>query len=337
MADLKTHFMGLQLKNPIIVGSCNLVNDSENLKKMEDAGASAIVYKSLFEEQIQMERFQLQEGLDMYDERNAEMSKIFPTLQHAGPEEHLMKLRKAVETVDIPIIASLNAVYEISWVEYAQLLAQTGVAALELNFYSTPNSFSKTARSIEDARLSVYNEVRKAVKIPVSVKLSPFYTNTLNFIHQLDAAGAEGFVLFNRLFQPDINIEEQKHTVPWYLSEAGDYRLSLRYAGMLHGNIKGSVCANTGIHNGDDVVKLILSGADCVQVVSTLYRNKVSHISTMLRDIEGWMDRNDYKSIGEFKGKLSAKSLNDPFVYERAQYVDAILHSAEIMKRSNLR
>ncbi len=337
MADLKTHFMGLSLKNPIIVGSCNLVNDPDNLKKIEDAGGSAIVYKSLFEEQIQMERFQLQEGLDMYDERNAEMAKIFPTLQHAGPEEHLMKLRKAVEAVNIPIIASLNAVYEISWVEYAQVLAQTGVAALELNFYSTPNNFDKSAKSIEEARLSVYKEVRKAVNIPVSIKLSPFYTNTLNIVRQLDAAGAEGFVLFNRLFQPDINIDEQKHTVPWYLSEAGDYRLPLRYAGILYGNIQGSLCANTGIHNGDDAVKLLLSGADCVQVVSTLYRNKVSHISTMLRDIETWMDKNGYKSIEDFKGKLSAKLLNDPFVYERAQYVDAILHSADIMKRSNLR
>ncbi len=337
MSDLKTTYLGLQLKNPIIVGSSNLVNDTDNLKKMQDAGAAAIVYKSLFEEQIQLERFEFEESLDMYNERNAEMVKIFPNIKHAGPEEHLLKMRKATESVEIPVIASLNALYEVSWEDYARQLAQTGVAALELNFYSTPTNFDKSAKSIEDSILEVVKSVKKAVDIPVSVKLSPFFTNVLSFIASLETAGTDGYVLFNRLFQPEININLEKHSVPWYMSESGDYRLPLRFAGLLHNNVKGSVCATTGIHQGEDVIKLLLAGADAVQVVTALYRYRISHLASMLADIEKWMEEKGYKSVADFRGKLSASVLNDPFVYKRSQYADAILHSHEIMKHTVLR
>ena len=195
MADLKTNYLGLELKNPVIVGACNLVSDLETVRHIEEAGAAAIVYKSLFEEQIQLERMQHEEGLEEYNERHAEMVSLFPKIQHAGPEEHLMNLKKVVETVKIPVIASLNCVYDVTWTEYAKKLEETGVAALELNMYSNPRSAERTDKEIVDQRIAIIGKVKKSVNIPVSVKLSPFYTNILGIIDQADKAGADGFVL----------------------------------------------------------------------------------------------------------------------------------------------
>ena len=333
MANLKSEYLGISLKNPVIVGASNLVTDLDTLKKMEDAGAAAIVYKSLFEEQIQLENLQLSEEMDEYKERNAEMISLFPEVEHAGPEEHLMNLRKAKESVGIPLIASLNAVYDVTWVEYAKLIEGTGVDAIELNFYATPKDFSKEGTSIVNEQLKVIKEVKKNVSIPLSVKLSSFYTNILKVIKMMDEAGANGFVIFNRLFQPDINIENETHHFPYNLSNVEDNRLPLRFAGLLHGNINASICCNGGIFDGADVIKMLLVGADCVQVVSTLYKNKIGHLEKILSDVQDWMKRKDYGSIEDFKGKLSKKNIKDPFTYKRAQYVDILMNSEEIFKK----
>ncbi len=338
MADLKTTYLGLELKNPLIVGASNLVMDLEIVKKIEEAGAGAIVYKSLFEEQIQLESLQLHEDMQEYAERHAEMVSLFPNIEHAGPAEHLTNLKKLKDSVSIPVIASLNCIYNESWEEYAQMLEKAGADALELNFYAVPDKNATDGKSIEAQQLEFLKTVKAAVKIPVSVKMSYFYSNILNVVQQFDEAGADGFVMFNRLFQPDIDVKEQRHFSPLHLSNSEeDFKLPLRYAGLLHGTVKGSICSNTGFYHAEQLIKAILAGADAVQVVSTIYKNNISHLFTILNDLNNWMEVNQYADIASFKGKLSRKQLNDPMVYRRAQYVDILLKSEEIFKRYPLR
>ena len=333
MVDLKTSYLGLELKNPVILGASNLVTKIDNLKRAEDAGASAVVYKSLFEEQIQLEAAQLDDQLEEYNERNAEMVKLFPTIEHAGPEEHLVHLRNVKEKLNIPVIASLNAIYTESWIDYAQQLEQTGVDALEFNFFYIPRDTQTDGRDVNNQQLEIIKAVKPKVKLPISVKMSPFYANPLNIVSQMDKLGVNGFVLFNRLFQPDIDIEKQQHFSPFNLSSPEDYKLSLRFTGLLYGTMAGSICSNTGIFSGADVVKMILAGADCVQVVSTVYKNKIEHIATILKDLQLWMESKNYSKLSDFRGKLSNKNCNDPFVYKRAQYIDLLLKSDQIFRK----
>ncbi len=331
MNKLKTMYMGIELKNPIIIGASEMATDLDKLKKAEELGAAAVVYKSLFEEQIQLERFQLDERLTEFNDINAEMVSIHPNIKHAGPDEHLMNIRNAKESLSIPLIASLNAVNNYTWIKYARLLSETGVDGIELNFYQIPSDFGKVAKDIEDEQINILKEIRQNISIPICVKLSPDYSNILNFIKKSDKAGADAFVLFNSFFQPDIDVYSEKHIKTSHLSNEGDYKKSLRYAGLLFNNIKADICSSHGIFNGADVIKLLLSGASCVQVVSTLYKNGLTQISTIINELEEWMDSKNYKSIDEFRGKLSKNNLSsDPFVYKRAQYVELLLNSEEL-------
>jgi dihydroorotate dehydrogenase (fumarate) len=332
MINLATNYMGIELKNPIIAGASSMSSDLAMLKKLEQAGAAAIVYKTLFEEQINLESAQFDDQIEAMGGLHAEMTSLYPKLQHAGPEAHLVNLRKAKETLGIPVIASLNCLYDNTWIEYARLIEKTGVDGIELNFYFVPGDFEADGRSIEDIHIDLVKTIKSKITIPVSVKLSSFYSNPLNFISRLDKAGVSAVVIFNRMFEPEINVQEIKHTAPFYLSHEGDYRLALRYAGLLYGNLKANVCGNTGIYQGNDVIKMLLAGADCVQVVSTLYKNKPEHIATMLNDIEAWMESKKYSTISDFKGKLSKKELKDPFVYKRGQYIDLLLGSDQLIK-----
>jgi dihydroorotate dehydrogenase (fumarate) len=332
MINLATNYMGIALKNPIIAGASSMSTDLAMLKKLEQAGAAAIVYKTLFEEQINLESAQFDDQIEAMAGLHAEMTSLYPKLQHAGPEAHLVNLRKAKETLGIPVIASLNCLYDNTWIEYVRLIEKTGVDGIELNFYFVPGDFEADGRSIEDIHLDLVKTIKSKITIPVSVKLSSFYSNPLNFISRLDKAGVNAVVIFNRMFEPEINVQDMKHTAPFYLSHEGDYRLTLRYAGLLYGNLKADVCANTGIYQGNDVIKMLLAGADCVQVVSTLYKNKPEHIATMLSDMEAWMESKKFTSIADFKGKLSKKELKDPFVYKRGQYIDLLLSSDSLIK-----
>ncbi|HEX3009218.1 MAG TPA: dihydroorotate dehydrogenase-like protein [Bacteroidales bacterium] len=333
MADLTTTYMGLTLKNPVIAGATNLVSNPDNLKRMEDAGAAAIVYKSLFEEQIQLERLELEDDLTEYEERHAEMIRIFPELEHAGPTEHLINLRKAKESVSIPVIASLNCIYESTWQEYAQLIEETGVDGLELNFYAVPKDFNTTGESIINQQLEILRVVRNSLRIPVSVKLSPFYANPLAVIQQMDEAGAGAFVLFNRYLQPDIDITTETHINYFNASSQDENRMPLRFAGLLYGNINGTICASSGIHSPEDVIKMILAGADAIQVVSVLYKNKIEYLKVLTDGLDEWMSKKGYYSLADFKGKLSAKSTSNPYIYKRAQYIDILLKSSEVFKK----
>jgi len=334
MASLETAYMGVALKNPIIVGACSMTSNMSSIKKIEEQGAAALVFPSLFEEQIQLERMKLEEDLQTGGYRHAEMITIFPELEHAGPREHLVWVRKAKESVSIPVFASLNCVNRETWADYAVQLVETGVDGLELNFFATPSDFVRSASDIEDEQIDILREIKSKVNVPVSVKLSINYTNPLHFIKKLDESGVNGFVLFNRFFQPDIDIEEEENTFPFNFSNEVDNRLPLRYAGLLYGNIKADVCSSTGIIMAQDIIKMLLAGAACVQVVTSLYRHKVTHLKTMIEALNRWMDEKGYTDIGSFRGTLSQKNSTDPWRYTRAQYVKLLLHPEQFLKNT---
>ena len=332
--DLKTNYMGVELKNPVIVGASNLVTDLKALRKIEEVGASAVVYKTLFEEQIHLENLQNYHAEEDYATRHAEMTDSpFPTAEEAGPEAFLARLKEASEVLNIPLFASLNCVYDETWEEFAKKIEDTGVAGLELNFYAIPRNFEIDGRSIITEQLDLLEKVKKAVKIPVAVKLSPYYSNPLHVIAEMDKIGVDAFVLFNRLFQPEIDIDLEEHYFPYNLSTQNDNRIALRFAGLLYGEINAQVCTNTGVFTGEDVISMVLAGADAVQIVSTIYKNGIGQISIILNEIETWMKKKNYKNLDEFRGKLSRKTMQDPFTYKRAQYVDILMKSEEIFKK----
>jgi dihydroorotate dehydrogenase (fumarate) len=336
MADLTISYMGLTLKNPVVVGASQMTSNLPLMQKIEDAGAGAIVCKSLFEEQVRLKDLKLQKELHENENLYAEMTTIFPQFKHTGPKEHLYWLKKTKETLSIPVIASLNAVHEDTWLEYAKQIEGTGVDGLELNLYATPGIHQEHGETIEKNQIGLIKRIKNAITIPISVKLSPFYTNTARFIRQLDAAGVDGFVLFNRFFQSDIDIHKEESTFPFTYSRKEDNRISLRYAGLLHGTVRGTLCCNTGIMDSEDVIKMILAGADAVQVVSTLYKNGISHVSSIINGIAAWMKEKKYGSIDDFKGKMSRKNLEDKdgWIYQRTQYVKILMQSGEkLMKQ----
>ena len=335
MNNLKTNYMGIELDSPVILGASNMATNLDTLKRAEEQGAAAIVFKSLFEEQIQLERLQLDEKLTEFNDIYAEMITTHPAIEYAGFDEHLLNIRKAKEGLSIPVIASLNAVNEDTWIEYAKLICETGVDGIELNFYQTPSDFNKESKDIENEQINIAKKIKQNISIPVSIKLSSDYSNILNFIKRLDLVGIDALVLFNSFFQPDIDIIKEKHTKSFNYSNKGDYKKSLRYSGLLFDNIKADICGSHGIFTGADVIKLILSGSSCVQVVSTVYKNGLSQIDTIKKELKDWMEIKNYKSIDEFKGKLSSNRLSaDSLVYKRAQYVDLLLYSENIFENS---
>ena len=333
MAELKTTYLGLNIDNPIIAGASALTSNMQTIRRIAEAGAGALVIASLFEEQVQFSQYQLEEDLQRNDNLYAEMTSMFPNVVQAGPQEHIMWVKRAKEAVDIPVIASLNAVNRETWVEYAQVLEGTGVDGLELNFYSLPLDFNINAQDVEDELLRTFQDVRSAVKLPLSLKLSSYYTSPLQFIKRLDDAGADGFVLFNRLFHPKINIEKESNDLSFNLSSPNDHRLALRFTGLLHGEISSDICANTGIHNAGHVIEMIMAGASAVQVVSTLFRNKIEYLQTMKEELATWMDDKGYNEVDAFKGKMSKKNNPDPWAYTRAKYVKVLRSPGQYMMK----
>lgn len=321
MANLEVEYMGIKLKNPLIVGASELTADMETISKIEKAGAGAMVIKSLFEEQVQLERFKLEEETKRYDELQMEMIDVFPDVEHGGPSNHLMWVRKAVEATEIPVIASLNATSEDVWVDYAKKLRETGVDGLELNLYSNPESFEKDGSEIEMEQIKAVEKVIDSVDIPVSVKLSLSYTNPLNFIYKLDSAGVEGFVLFNRFFQPDIDVLGEKMIFANTYSNRGDYRPALRYSGLASERIAGDICASGGIYSGMDALKTIMAGASVFQTVSALYKNGLGYVKTIIDEMQKYMANKEVSSLEEMRGAMAKENLSDPFAYTRTQYI----------------
>lgn len=337
MVNLKTTYMGIPLRNPLIVGASPLTASLDSIKQIEAMGAGALVTRSLFEEAIQLERFEFDESLQREEGRSAEMITVFPRQEHGGPKEHLMWVKKAKKAVKIPVIASLNAVNRDTWIDYAKQLEDTGVDGLECNLFAVPKDIKQDGATLELKQIELIEELMSILTIPMSVKLSFFYTNPLNVIHRMDEAGVSAFVLFNRLFEPDIDAEQETRTFPSNLSHQTDYRLPLRYAGLLEGTLQADICSSTGIFTGADIVKMILAGATTVQVVSTLLRNKVSHIQTLLKDLETWMDAHDYSALSAFRGKLSRQKSTDPWTYMRAQYVKQLMTPEGFLSKPSIR
>ncbi len=317
--------MGVALSNPIVIGACSLSKRIDTIKQLEEAGAGALVIKSLFEEQIQFERGVFEDRLSEYDNMFAEAVTMFPHQDHSGAKEHLYWVKETRKAVRMPLFASLNAVNKETWVEYAQELEDTGVNGLELNFYSPPLDKNINSLEIEKGEVEILASVVEAVKIPVSVKLHPFYTSLLNHTQNLTDAGAKALVLFNRLFEPDIDISKEAKKATLHLSSSSDNRLPMRWAALLYGNTKAEIISSTGIMSGKDAAKMILAGAQAVQVTSAIYGNGIGYVRKMQTDLQAWMAEHNYADLAQFRGKIAEQRAEDPWHFERGQYIKALL------------
>ncbi len=327
--DLTTTYLGLKLKNPLVPASSTLTESVDNVKKMEDSGASAVVMYSLFEEQINRETEEIDNFLSYGADLSAEALSYFPepeTYKNLKAEEYLSHLTKLKQAVDIPVIGSLNGVSAGGWLDYARKIETAGADALELNIYYIPTSPELTSYNLEKMYLDNLLTVKKQLSIPVSVKLSPYFSAFANMAKKLDDTGADGLVLFNRFYQPDIDLEALEVKPNLELSSPAEQRLSLRWLAILRPIVKASLAATTGIHSAEGVLKAIMAGADVTMFVSALIRNGIGHLSTVLTDLTKWMEEHEYESIEQMKGSMSYKSVADPAAYERANYMK-VLHS----------
>lgn len=320
--DLSTMYMGLKLANPLVPSSSPLTADIDTIRQLEDSGASAIVLHSLFEEQIRHEGEELEFYTQYGAERSAEAQRLLPELEYTlGPQEYLDHIHRTKHAVKIPVIASLNGISAGGWTSYAILMQQAGADAIELNIYYLPTEGDLSAEQIEAAYLMVLKAVKVSVTIPVSVKLSPFFSSTANIIRQLDSAGADGLVLFNRFLQPDLDIENLQINPTHTLSHSEDSRVAIRWVALTSGRVRCSLAVTNGIHTGLDVAKAILAGADVIMTASALLKHGPKHLQTMRRELEDYMARKEYESIEQMKGVLSQQRLGQPAGYERANYI----------------
>jgi dihydroorotate dehydrogenase (fumarate) len=324
--DLSTNYLGLHLKNPIVPSASPLSRSLDNMKRLEDAGAGAIVMYSLFEEQIAHESAELNHYLSYGTESFAESLTYFPEAQeyNLGPDEYIELLHKAKEKLSIPIIGSLNGISSGGWVDYAKKIEQAGADALELNVYYIPTDPELTGQEVEDRYLEVLHAVKQGVKIPVAMKLSPFFSSMAHMAHRLDVAGANGLVLFNRFYQPDIDLETLEVVPGVVLSTPMAMRLPLRWIAILHGKVKASLAATSGIHTSTDVIKMLMAGADVTMMCSALLKHGPNHITTVLSEVRQWMLEHEYVSLQQMKGSMSQKSVADPAAFERANYMKAL-------------
>ncbi len=324
--DLSTSYLGLKLKNTIVPSASPLSKNIDNIKKMEDAGAAAVVLHSLFEEQITHDALELFHYTTSNTESYAEALSYFPDSSNynLGPEEYLEHIRKAKDAVDIPVIASLNGSTPGGWTEYAGLMEEAGADALELNVYLLAADSKLNSADIENIYLNTLNLVKSAVKIPVAMKISPYISSMSNFAKNLDLSGVDGLVLFNRFYQPDINLETLDVVPNILLSNQQSMRLPLRWIAILYGRIKADLAATSGINTAEDVIKMIMAGANVTQMFAALHRNGIEHIKTVLQHQEQWMVEHEYESVEMMRGSMSYKYVANPGSYERANYMRAL-------------
>jgi len=324
--DLTTEYLGLKLRNPLVPAACPLCDDLDNLKSMEDAGAAAVVLPSLFEEQLRMDRAELNERLEQGTESFAEALTYFPEPEEfrVGPETYLEHIQKAKAALKIPVIASLNGSTLGGWTDYAQQIQQAGADALELNIYAIPTDPDVSAAVVEDTYVRIVQEVKGQITIPVTVKLSPFFTNFAHIAKRLDAAGADGLVLFNRFYQPDIDLEELEVVPNILLSTPMAMRLPLRWVAILFGRIRADLAASSGVHRATDAVKMIMAGASIATMASALLRHGIKHLSSVETELKEWMQEHEYDSVSQMRGSMSQRSCPDPSSFERAQYMKAL-------------
>jgi dihydroorotate dehydrogenase (fumarate) len=324
--DLTTNYLGLKLRTPLVVSASPLSEEIDNIKRMADAGASAVVLYSIFEEQLRQDRLELNRNLENGTNSFAEALTYFPEPKEfrLGPEEYLKHIAAAKKATKIPIIASLNGSSNGGWTSYAKQIQQAGANALELNIYYIPTDLHLTGTEVELTYIEILKEVKAAVKIPVAVKLSPFFSNFANMAKRLDDAGADGLVLFNRFYQPDIELETLEVKPNLLLSTPMAMRLPLRWVAILHGKLRANLAATSGIHRAVDVIKMLLAGADVTMLCSTIIRHGIPQIAMIERDLVDWLEEHEYESVAQMKGSLSQKNCAEPAAFERAQYMKAL-------------
>ena len=324
--DLTTKYLGLTLKNPLVASASPLSRSLDSMKRLEDAGASAIVLYSLFEEQIAHETSELYHYLSYGTESFAESLTYFPEVAdyNLGPEDYIGLIRSAKKSLSIPVIGSLNGISVGGWISYAKRIEEAGADALELNIYYIPTDPLLSANDVEDRYIEVLYAVKNAISIPVAVKLSPYFSSLANMAQRLDRAGADGLVLFNRFYQPDIDINAMEVTPNVVLSESDDIRLPLRWIAILHGRVKASLAATSGIQNATDVLKMLMVGSNVTMLCSALLKNGPDYLKVVLADLERWMMEHEYVSVRQMQGSMSHKSVADPAAFERANYMRAL-------------
>jgi len=324
--DLTTTYMGLQLRSPLVPSASPLSEEIDNIKRMEDAGAAAVVMHSLFEEQLRLERYALHHHLTHGTESFPEALTYFPEPHsfRIGPEEYLNHIHKAKASVKIPLIASLNGSSLGGWIEYAKQIEQAKADALELNIYYVPTDAKLTGEQIEQTYIDILRTIKATVTIPVAVKLSPFFTNMANIAQRLDEAGADALVLFNRFYQPDINIETLNVEPNVILSTPQAMRLPLRWIAILYGRIQASLAATSGIYTGKDAIKLLMAGANITMLCSVLLQRGINHLRVIEQEMHSWMTEHEYISVQQLQGSMSQQNCPDKSAFERAQYMRAI-------------
>jgi len=321
--DLSTSYLGLDLPHPFIAGASPLADTLDSVRRVEDGGASAVVMRSVFEEQITAEALATHAATEVHAESFAEATTYFPDPVDfvMGYQEYLEHLRRAKEAVDIPVIASLNGTTLGGWLDYARSMEQAGADALELNVYYVATDPGETGQSIEQRVIDMVSAVKRSIRIPVAVKLSPFYTSFANFAKRLDDAGADGLVLFNRFFEPDIDIEELVVRPHLELSKSAELLLRLRWLAVLSGTVNASLAVSGGVHTSLDAIKAIMCGAGAVQLVSALLKHGPQHLQGIQQEIVGWMDVHEYDALDQMRGSMNVQRCPDPKMMERANYM----------------
>jgi dihydroorotate dehydrogenase (fumarate) len=326
MMNLSVRYLGLDLPNPLVLGASPLSDRLDTVRRLEDAGAAAIVLRSLFEEQIMGEQAAALRNKEMLTDSFAEALTYFPTPETFvfGPDEYLEHLRRVKVAVDIPVIASLNGTTPGGWLNYPPLMEAAGADALELNLYRLAFDHYVTGQELEHEAVDVVREIRRTIRVPLAVKLSPFYSSLAQFAGQLDRAGADGLVLFNRFYQPDIDPETLELNRSLSLSDHRELPLRLRWLGALSGQLRVSLAASGGVHSGRDAIKAVMAGAHAVQVVSALLQRGPEHLGVMLKEMKDWMAEFEWESLGPMRGNMSLKRCPDATAYERANYVSML-------------
>jgi dihydroorotate dehydrogenase (fumarate) len=326
--DLTTTYLGMKLRTPLMPSASPLSSELDNIKRMEDAGAAAVVFHSLFEEQLSQDRYELHHHLTQGTESFAEALTYFPEPAqfHLGPEAYLNHIRKAKEAVDIPIIASLNGASIGGWTGYAHQMQQAGADAVELNVYYVPTDMEQRAEDVEQTYLDILGAVKAAVSIPVALKIGPFFSNMARMARRLDEAGADALVLFNRFYQPDIDLDTLEVRPHVLLSTPQALRLPLTWIGILYGRVRADMAATSGIHDPADVLKLLMVGANVTMLCSVLLERGIDHIRSLERGVREWMEVHEYESVRQMQGSMSQQNCADSSAFERAHYVST-LHS----------
>ena len=321
--NLSTTYLGLKLAHPLMPGASPLTTDLDKVRRLEDAGAAAIVMHSLFEEQIAMEQAAALDHEDAHDESFAEATSYFPRPAgyRLGPDDYLALIAKAKAAVKVPVIASLNGVTRGGWLSYAKQIQQAGADALELNTYYLPTDPTVTAEQVEGTAVEMVKEVKKNITIPVAVKLGPFYSSLPHFARRLEAAGVDGLVLFNRFYQPDIDVEELEARRTLQLSTSDELNLRLRWLAILSGRVRPALAVSGGVHTATDVVKAVMAGAHAVQVVSALLQKGPAHLRQLRDELSGWLEAHEYESLDQMRGSMNLTKSPNPAAYERANYV----------------